>query len=66
MLRLQAHFILPNFFFLKIYLLLYLSTLSSDTPEEGVRSHHGWLLATMWLLGFELRTFGRAVGALNH
>jgi hypothetical protein len=24
--------------------------LSSDTPEEGVRSHYGWLLATMWFL----------------
>jgi hypothetical protein len=24
-----------------------------------------WLWATMWLLGFELRTFGRAVGALG-
>jgi ABC-type uncharacterized transport system permease subunit len=21
---------------------------------------------SMWLLGFELRTFGRAIGALNH
>ena len=30
---------------LKIYLLLYISTLqlSSDTPEEGVRSHYRWL-----------------------
>ena len=35
------------------------------TPEEGVRSHYGWLWATMWLLGFELRTFGRAVSALT-
>jgi hypothetical protein len=25
-----------------------------------------WLWATMWLLGFELRTFRRAVSALNH
>jgi hypothetical protein len=51
----------------KIYL-LYISTLylSSDTPEEGVRSHYGWLWATMWLLGFEFRTFGRAVSALTH
>jgi len=32
------------FFFLKIYL-LYISTLllSSDTPEEGIRSHYRWL-----------------------
>jgi hypothetical protein len=51
----------------KIYL-LYVSTLwlSSDTPEQGIRSHYGWWWATMWLLGFELRTSGRAVSALNH
>jgi hypothetical protein len=51
----------------KIYLLLYVSTLllSSDAPEEGIRSHYEWLWATMWLLGFELRTFGRTVSALN-
>jgi len=62
-------------FFLKIYLficlliyLLSVSTLSlsSDTPEEGIRSHYRWLWATMWLLGIELRTFGRAVSAPNH
>jgi hypothetical protein len=40
--------------------------MSSDTLEEGVKSHYGWLWATMWLLGFELRTFGRAASALNH
>jgi len=47
---------------------MYMSTLelSSDTTEEGSRSHYRWLGATMWLLGFELRTSGRAVGALNH
>ena len=33
--------------------------------EEGLRSHYGWLWATMWLLGFELRTFRRAVSALT-
>ena len=52
----------------KIYLLLlYLSSLSlsSDTLEEGARSHYRWLWATMWLLGFEFRTFGRAVSALT-
>jgi hypothetical protein len=44
------------------------STLSfpSDTPEEGIGSHYRWLWATMWLLGIELRTSGRAVSALNH
>jgi hypothetical protein len=35
-------------------------SLSSDTPEEGIRSHYRWLKATMWLLGIELRTSGRA------
>jgi len=46
---------------------MYMSTLvlSSDTPEEGIRSHYRWLWTTMWLLGFELRTSGRAVSALN-
>ena len=28
--------------------------------------HYRWLWATMWLLGIELRTSGRATGALNH
>jgi hypothetical protein len=39
--------------------------LSSDTPEEGTRPHYRWLWATMRLLEIELRTSGRAVGALN-
>jgi hypothetical protein len=45
---------------------MYMSALlpSSDTPEEGIGSHYR-LWATMWLLGIELRTSGRAVGALN-
>jgi hypothetical protein len=57
---------IPSPHFLKIYL-MYMSTrsLSSCTPEEGVRSHYRWLWATMWLLGIELRTSGRAVGAFN-
>ena len=39
--------------------------LSSDTPEEGIQCHSRWLWATMWVLGTELRTSGRAVCALN-
>ena len=35
-------------------------------PEDGTRPHYRWLWATMWLLGIELRTFGRAGNALNH
>ena len=40
-------------------------SLSSDTAEEGIGSHYRWLWATMWFLGIELRTFERAVSALN-
>jgi hypothetical protein len=32
---------------------------------RNTRSHYRWLWATMWLLGIELRTSGRAAGALN-
>lgn len=57
----------PNPFLKRFIYFMYMSTLwlSSDTPEEGVRSHYRWLCATMWLLGIELRTSGRAVSALN-
>jgi hypothetical protein len=46
---------------------MYLSALllTSDTPEEGVRSHYRWLWATMWLLGIELIASGRAASGLN-
>jgi hypothetical protein len=37
-----------------------------QTPEEGIWSHYRWLWTTMWLLGIELRTSGKAVTALNH
>ena len=36
------------------------------SSEEEVRFHYRWLWATMWLLGIELRSSGRAVSALNH
>jgi hypothetical protein len=49
--------------FFKIYLLFML--LSSNITEEGIGSHYRWLWSTMWLLGIELRTSGRAVSALN-
>jgi hypothetical protein len=41
---------------------MYMSTLSlsSDIPEEGIRSHYRWLF-----LGIELRTFGRVGSAFN-
>jgi hypothetical protein len=34
-------------------------------PGKGIRSYCRWLWVTMWLLGIELRTSGRATGALN-
>jgi hypothetical protein len=56
----QLVWVLGLFFF---NYFMYMSTLSlsSDTPEEGIRSHCRWLRATMWLLGLELRTSGRAI-----
>ena len=40
--------------------------LSSDISEGGIGSHYRWLWDTMWVLGIELRTSGRAVSALNY
>jgi len=40
-------------------------SLASDTKEEGIRSHYKWLWSTMWLLGINLRTSGRAVSTIN-
>jgi len=50
-----------------IYLLIYECFICIYTcmPEEGIRSLYRWLWATVWLLGIELRTSGRAVSALN-
>jgi len=55
-------------FFKRFIYFMFMSTLSlsSDTPEKGIRSHYRWLWATMWLLGIELRTSGRAVSDLPH
>jgi hypothetical protein len=33
--------------------------------KRALDPHYRWLLATMWLLGIELSTSGRAVSALN-
>ena len=55
--------------FKKMYLFIscmWVHCLSSDTPEEGIRSHYRWLWATMCLLGTELRTSGRAANVLNY
>jgi hypothetical protein len=46
---------------------IYLSTLplSSDTPEECIRSHYRWLWATMVAGNWTQDLSGRAVSALN-
>ena len=36
-----------------------------QTYQKGASNHIRWLWATMWLLGFELRTTGRTVSALR-
>jgi len=53
-----------NVYFFKDLFIIYKYTLSlsSDTPKEGIGSLYRWLWATMWLLGIELITSGRAVG----
>jgi len=55
-------------FFLNIYLFYvceYTVSIFMHT-RRGYQILFRWLWATMWLLGFELRTSGRAVSALNH
>jgi hypothetical protein len=55
------------FFFKDLFIITHKYTVAVFTHTRGgVRSHYGWLWTTMWLLGFELRTFRRAVSALNH
>jgi hypothetical protein len=55
-----------------LFLYIYLFIICKHTVavfRHSRRGHqifcYGWLWVTMWLLGFELRTFGGAVGTLN-
>ena len=50
-----------------IFYFMYANTrsMSSNIPEEVLRSHYRQLWAIMWLLGIELRISGRTV-ALSH
>jgi hypothetical protein len=52
------------FFFFKIYLFILCKYTVAvfRHSRRGSQISYGWLWATMWLLGFELLTFGRAVG----
>jgi hypothetical protein len=60
-----AFCVVPIWWLFELFFYMSILWLSWDTPEEGIRSHYRWLWATMWLLGIELRTSGRAIGALN-
>jgi len=59
-------------FFCKFLFFFFFNLLHTHThtptcmPEKGIRSQDRWLWATMWLLGIELRTSGRADSVLNH
>ena len=57
------------FYFKELFIyFMYISTLSlsSETPEEGIRSHYRGLWVTLWLLRIELGTPGRAVSAQSN
>lgn len=56
---------IKTYIFLRFILYLIPHLLSSGSPE-GVRFHYRCLCVTMWLLGIELGTSGKAVGAFNH
>jgi hypothetical protein len=52
----------PNTLFIYLFNVYEYTVAVSGTPAEGIGSHER---ATMWLLGIELRTSGKAVSALN-
>ena len=47
------------------FIWVHCSCLQTHTSRVCIRSHYRWLWSTMWLLGIELRTYVRAVSALN-
>jgi hypothetical protein len=67
MLDFDFHFIyfFKDLFIYIFYVYMSILSLSLDTQEKGIRSNYRWLWTTMWLLGIELMTFGRAVSALK-
>ena len=51
-------------FLCKIYLFLFMLVhCHCLQTQKDIRFHYRWLWANMWVLGIELRTFGRAVSA---
>ena len=40
--------------------------LYTSMPDEGIKSFHIWSEATMWLLGIELKSSGRAAMVHKH
>jgi hypothetical protein len=54
-------------FFLRFYLFnVYEHTIVCPYCLQIQQNCYRWLWTTMWLLGIELRTSGRAVSVLNH
>ena len=53
------------FYFILFYVILFYF-MYACRPEDGIRFCYRWLLATMWLLGIELKTSRRAASVLNH
>ena len=47
------------------FIWVHCSCLQTHTSRVCIRSHYRWLWSTMWFLGIELRTYVRAVSALN-
>jgi hypothetical protein len=58
-------FFFTHFFLRFIYYMCVHCSCLQTLQKRASDFCYGWLWATMWLLGFELWTFGRAVGALN-
>ena len=55
-----------SFFLTYLLCIQYPACMYACRTEKGTRSYYRWLWATIWLLGIEFRTFGRAGSALNH
>jgi hypothetical protein len=65
----QAKVLQSLVFFFKIYLFIscmcvYCRCLQTH-QKKASDPHYRWLWVTMWLMGIELRTSGRAVSLLN-
>ena len=66
---LSFYFFFFFFFFKDLFIVICRYTVAvfrhTRRGHRSIGYHCRWLWATMWLLGFELRAFGRAVSALT-